>query len=200
MPSGWAEEPICRILKEMRVHGAGWIALALLLVAGATLSAQDPDAEPVRVYTNADLEGLEPLPTQPAEPPSDEEIARRWEFVQSTIDQHYARLDAQRRHELERRMTEAEAGAIERANTESRTTLPYSYYGGYGYGYYGGYSDGPRADRGHPALSRLWERPNAEQFRPITPIHARPYQSNLFRLPPSSTRTPAPCRRASSSR
>ena len=188
----------------MRALDTPRIGLALLLLAAAaTIPAQvagdEPALEPVRVYTNADLEDLEPLPTQTPEPRSAEEIAQRWEFVQSVIDQGYARLDAKRRHELERRMAEAEADAIERAGTESHYTLPFSYYG-YPYGYYGGYAGAPRYDRGHPLASKLWERPNAEQFRPITPIHARPYQNNLFRLPPSSARNPAPCRRASSSR
>ena len=184
----------------MRASATAGAAL-LLLAAAAPAPAQDAAEEPVRVYTNADLEDLEPLPTQPAEPLSEEEIARRREFVQSVIDQSYARIDAKRRHDLERRMVEAEAQALERANTESRTTLPFSYYGyPYGYSGGGGYPGVPRYDRGHPAASRLWERPNAEQFRPITPIHARPYQSNLFRLPPSSARNPAPCRRASSSK
>ena len=166
----------------MDSRSAGALIAALLVVATAPALAQDAAGadEPVRVYTNADLERLAPIPTQPAEPPSAEEVARRWEFVQSVLDQAYARIDAERRHDLERRMTEARADALDRVDARPRYALPYSYsyVAPYGVPYRG--RDGRPAT--HPAASLLWERPNAKLFRPIPPIHARPYASNLFRL------------------
>jgi hypothetical protein len=176
------------------------LAAAALLLAGAGSVVADEfasrdDAKPIRVYTNADIEALEPIPTQPGAAPTADEIAERWEFVQSVLDQGYARIDAGRRHELERRMTDARSDALDRIDSRPRYVLPYGYYGYYG-------RQAPRYtqdgyDRGHPAASLLWERPNAELFRPITPIHARPYASNLFRFearrggpPPAPAATP----------
>ena len=159
------------------------LAALVLTWAVPTLAERgdDSDDEPVRVYTNADLERLEPIPTQPAEPPSPEEVARRWEFVQSVIDQAYARIDAERRHDLDRRLTEARADALDRVDSRPRYVLPFAYRYPpiHAPGRRGGYVD---PDPAHPGARRLWERPNAELFRPITPIHARPYPSDVFRL------------------
>jgi hypothetical protein len=168
------------------------VALAALAMLGwGAVHAQIADAtsedgeQPVRVYTNADLEKLPPLPVQQGQPPSAEEVERRWAFVQSVLDQAYDRVDAARSHELERRRTEAEADALEQLTSRPRYLLPLPY--GYRFGDWPPHPERPREPGAEP--SRLWERPNAHLFRPITPIHARPYQTNLFRL---EARQPGP--------
>jgi hypothetical protein len=138
----------------------------------------------VYVYTNADLEQLEPIPGQAGDPPSAEEIERDWAFVQSVIDDAHARIDADRNYGLDRRKTEAEADALDRISSRPRYALPYNYRFGYPYGYdYGRGGDGHgKGDRLRKEASRLWDPPNAHLFRPIVPIHARPYQTNILRL------------------
>ena len=150
--------------------------VAVLAAGGAVFAqdAQDASDEPVRVYTNEDLDDLAPLPSQETEPVTPEEIARRWAFVDSVLDRAYARIDADRRHELDRRMTEAEAGALEGVDAREHYVLPYSYV--YGPAYYGGpwrHGAGPGFKSRGPRCSSF-ERPMANLWRPITPLHARP--------------------------
>jgi hypothetical protein len=167
------------------------IAVAIGILACASLAVPAGEGKPnggeddgVYVYTNADLETLDPIPTQPATPPTAAEIEAGWAFVDSVIEDAYARIDARRRHELARLQTETEAEAVERIASRPQYTLPWSYYGWLpeerGYAPLGEY--GERRERfDRRALSLLWEPPNARLFRPITPIHARPYQTNVFR-------------------
>jgi len=170
------------------------LVAAVLVAAGGTAIAQTQTAdrnEPVRVYTNADLERLEPIPTQPANPPTPEEVAQRWEFVQSVLDEAYARIDADRRHALDRRLTESRTRALDRVDSTPDYVLPYSY----GYWRVGVPAPHGRGDGLRKAASLLWDPPNAALFRPITPIHARPYQNNLFRLESRVAGSPVPGRR-----
>ena len=151
---------------------------AVCLLVALPVCAQT-GAEEVYVYTNADLEALTPIPTQDGTPPTDEEIAQSWRFVQTVIDDANERVDAQRDYELSRLKTEAEAGALDRVGSTPRYGLPYNYRfglyeGGYGY-------EHRKGDRIRKQVSRLWDPPNAHLFRPITPIHARPYPTNIFR-------------------
>jgi hypothetical protein len=163
------------------------LPLVAALLLTVPVAAGDDE---VYVYTNADLEQLEPIPGQQGTPPTAEEIERGWAFVQSVIDDAHARIDADRQYDLDRRKTEAEADALDRIGSRPRYALPYNYrfgypQGGYGYGRGGGRGgDGGRAS-GDPLrrqASRLWDPPNAHLFRPIVPIHARPYQTNILRL------------------
>ncbi len=88
-----------------------FVAAALLGLAGLAGLAGWPAIaadDSVRVYTNADLEALAPLPTQ------DRPIARHdeteWSRVEAWLEREYARIDAERerRHELELAEIEAE--------------------------------------------------------------------------------------------
>jgi hypothetical protein len=86
------------------------IATALLLLAVSPgLRAQDPtDLEDVVLYTNADVEKLEPLPTgQPLVDTSFDTEA--WEFVSAFIASERAKITSDRDHELERDRVEIEA-------------------------------------------------------------------------------------------
>jgi hypothetical protein len=140
----------------------------------------DAGTDGPRVYTNEDLEKLPPL--QPlviidddGQPLKIEGAEERWAFVDSVLGQAYARIDADRAYRIERRRSEAEADAVERLESRPRYLLPYSYF-------YRGEVGAPREEsRLRRAASRLWDPPNARLFRPITPIHARPYLTNVLR-------------------
>jgi len=158
----------------------------MVAVTWGTVGAQvaevtpDPAAEPVRVYTNEDLEKLPPLPSlvivdEAGQPLRIEGAEERWAFVDSVLGQAYARIDADRAYWMKRRRTEAEADALERIRSRPRYLLPLNYW-------HHGYVGVPRREhRLRQEASRLWERPNARLFEPITPIHARPYQTNVYR-------------------
>ena len=86
------------------------IATALLLLAVSPgLRAQDPsDREDVVLYTNADVEKLEPLPT--GQPLVDTSLdTEAWEFVSAFIASERAKITSDRDHELERDRVEIEA-------------------------------------------------------------------------------------------
>lgn len=166
---------------------SGLVFGALLVAAAWTASAaQDMDETPdsadesVRVYTNEDIEALPPLPSlvivdESGRPLKIDGAEERWAFVDSVLGRAYARIDADRHYWLQRRRTEAQADALERIRSRPRYLLPYNYF-------YRGAVGVPRTEhRLRREASRLWEPPNAHLFQPITPIHARPYQTNLFR-------------------
>jgi hypothetical protein len=148
--------------------------------AQITEATTDPASEPVRVYTNEDLEKLPPLPSLvivdgAGRPLKIEGVEERWAFVDSVLGQAYARIDADRAYWMKRRRTEAEADALERMHSGPRYVLPLNYW-------HHGHVGVPRKEhRLRREASRLWERPNAHLFEPITPIHARPYQTNVHR-------------------
>ncbi len=65
-------------------------------------------AEPVRVYTNEDLEKYAIYGRDPAPAPGTDE---GWEFVFDVLDMQYGRLDADRRHDLDRSRVDRLAGS-----------------------------------------------------------------------------------------
>ena len=87
-----------------------YIATVLLLLAAVPgVQAQDPtDEEEVILYTNADVEKLEPLPT--GRPLVDTTFdVEAWEFVSAFIASQRAKITSDRDHELERDRVEIEA-------------------------------------------------------------------------------------------
>jgi len=128
--------------------------LAIMAAFAATVVTAEPAnrEDPVRVYTNADLEELEPLPVgAPAEGQSDES---GWKFVAEFIDREHRRLDAERAHALNRRLVE-----IEEEETSYRS------HGFYTYPYVPG------------VRKRTGRRARATTSGPgghIVPLHARP--------------------------
>ena len=124
----------------------------LLLALGPACAAWAQ--EPVRVYTNADLE---PLPVTEALAPIDS--GPGWDFVIDFLAEQHARIDADRSYELDR-------AALHEASRPERPhyVLPYS-YGYYGYGpwsYPQRRSCGPRAQPQPAARAPL-----------VVPLHAR---------------------------
>jgi len=85
------------------------VAILLLLAAFPGIHAQDEVAEEeVYVYTNADVEKLEPIPTgsSPFHVLDDPDA---WAFVADFIKNERAKISSDRNHELERDYVEIEA-------------------------------------------------------------------------------------------
>ena len=90
------------IMMSGRLSNWAWV-LAVFAVA-SMVSAES--ADPVPTYTNADLQKFgEPEPVAP--PPEDTEVDRQWEFVHDYLDREYSRIDSDRRHTVDRALTEA---------------------------------------------------------------------------------------------
>jgi len=138
-----------------------WIAVVASLVAPlVSVAAEDA----VRVYTNADIERLAPLPVQQAPlVPFDRE---RWEFVVQFLEREHERLKADRDHELSRAILDAE---IEQAEARRESYwLPAAPYAGF---YRRPHRDRPRQQE----LEGFATPPG--QF--IKPLHARPSRARL---------------------
>jgi len=144
------------------------LALLAASVAWVAVPAHAGDDEPVRVYTNADLEALPPIPVGQPVLTRDE---ADWQFVSDFLDRQRESLDADRAHELERARVESEIDA--RRQPEPRVLLPF--YGPW----LPSYAVGPGRERhrGHrlPDAARdAGNRPLRVDFSPILPLHARP--------------------------
>lgn len=98
----------CRIHRLVRCV-ALILSASVLGLADAPRAAEAPQGEPVRVYTNADLEALEPLPVSQAAV-GGEELG--WSFVLDFIDAQRAQIRERRAYELERTRIEAEAQGL----------------------------------------------------------------------------------------
>ena len=150
--------------------------MLVLVGAGLAWAAEPPPApandEPVRVYTNADLEPLTALAngvlTVEGEPKAQSD-AEAWRFVGEFLDREARRLDAERAHELELRR------AAQDEIREDHGYYPLSTYGyGYGYGYDAWRHDGSRRHgRGH-------RRDGFAFGEPIRPIHAGPTKTQIM--------------------
>jgi hypothetical protein len=99
------------------------VIAASVLLAASTAMAQ----EPVKVYTNDDLDRMFGPPPPPVSEPVDKSGPEDWGWVEGYLERQYARIDADRQYELDKRVVDI---AEERTYTGSR----------YGYGYYGGYA------------------------------------------------------------
>ncbi len=145
-------------------------ALCGLLSAGALADPAGDEEEPVRVYTNADVERLEPIPTSDA--PVARQDPERWRYVIEFLAEQHARIDAERAYELDRRLVD---DVVERPRAEPpRGWLWAPWLGVH-----------PRV----PALHREPPRRHAAAppFRPggprdwITPLHAGPTLADRHR-------------------
>ena len=141
------------------------VALLALLAAFATTAVAAEAAShehPVRLYTNADLEPLDPLSV--AAKPDAQAVDSGWEFVADFIAREHERLDAERSYELKRRWVdiEEEESAVRRY---------------YGYPFVSAqlYSPGLRKRAGQtPATT---SGPGGH----IVPLHARPSPAQVQR-------------------
>ena len=102
-----------------------WIAASVLLAGSVALAD-----EPVKVYTSEDLDRMFGAPPPTVSDPVDKSGPEDWGWVEGYLDRQYARIDADRQYELQKRTLDI---AEERTYTGR-------HYGGYGYGYYGGYA------------------------------------------------------------
>ncbi len=137
------------------------LAVVALGLAGAGVTpipAQTSgDPAPVRVYTNADLEGLAPISTSPPSPAGE---GPGWEFVIDFLAEQHARIDAQRAYELDRALVE---GTV-RESSRPRYTLPLNYWP---------WLDPVRVRRGACRPQSLSATPGVPRAW-IVPLHARP--------------------------
>jgi hypothetical protein len=151
---------------------SAWICLLAVAVSGP-LAAQtgptpgdDEPVDPVRVYTNADLERFGP-PSVDAEPAAADDDPG-WEFVTEFLAREHERLDAQRSYDLERRRTDLAEEAAER-----RRARPVYFYPYYGHRFV-------HVGR-HPRGRRVGHYGTTTVGGPIVPLHARPTLAEVQR-------------------
>jgi hypothetical protein len=159
------------------------VSPALSSEAGPTPTEGSVDRQPVRVYTNADLERFGPVSDTAAPAPE----GAGWEFVAEFLEREYGRLDAERAYDLERRRVEAEAEALARRHDHVR--LPIVPYLDRTWRRVGPLPGDPttrerRGRRSHrqsryglPSVAR----PGASSSQGIVPLHARPTLAELHR-------------------
>jgi len=158
----------------------GGIALCATPSVEAQPAAGIDVDEPVRIYTNTDLEKYagEELPASEVQGGMED---LGWEFVQNFIERQYQKIDADRDYDLDRRVTDAEIEEIESLSRRQRYGLALPIYTGYwGYGHRvatpyrgGGHGRKQRVTRAVLTASPA-ELQRATLHRRIQPIHARP--------------------------
>jgi hypothetical protein len=156
------------MLSGMIARGPGPV-IALFLLASVGAAAGEPTARtpadpPVRVYTNADLEGLEPLPTQSLPAPTGRDPG--WEFVTDFIARERRQIEEDRRYRMDRTLLDVEIES--RRDPEPRYALAYAPYGFY-------------PGRRHDARRPPHDRPGPSPQGRIVPLHARPSDAQLLR-------------------
>ena len=140
------------------------LTIGLLLLCAVMLPvAAQTGAETVRVYTNADLERLEPLAVDSAPVARHDEA--EWEFVTEFLEREQAKIDADRAHRLEQRRVAIEEGFVGDRRSRSGYRIPYGIYP-YGQRYKRVSHHGVRS----PAIGGR-----------IVPLHARPSQAQVQR-------------------
>ena len=148
----------------------GPLACALLLAASIVSGQAAVGGEPARVYTNADLERLPPLPASAQSSAADD---LGWEFVIDFLAEQHARIDAQRAYELDRTLVE-ETARRSREASRPRYGLPLGYLP---WSCYPGGACAPRRPSPSPEQPghgpRAWVVP-LHARRPLAPGPARP--------------------------
>ena len=99
------------------------MAASMLLVASVAVAQ-----EPAPVYTNEDLDRMFGPPPAPVSDPVDKSGPEDWGWVEGYLERQYARIDADRQYELDKR-------TLDIAEERTYTRSPYSY--GYGYAAFG---------------------------------------------------------------
>jgi hypothetical protein len=150
-----------------------WL-IPLAVPVAATLAigfASATDHETVPLYTGEDLDRMfGPAPPGPSVP-VDRSRPEDWQVVEQFLDREYARIDADRQHELYRR----EYDTYPTSNDDSRMYgsmiwggYP-GYYGSYGYG--NGWSSRYPSRVGNVARNSV-RNGGFHGHRPISPSHA----------------------------
>ncbi len=141
---------------------------SIVLLAAAPAALAGENGEEVVLYTNADVEKLEPLPT--GRPLVDTTFdPEAWEFVAAFIDRERAKITSDRDHELERDRVQIEA---ERPVGHGAAYPYYPVRVPYGRAYHGQRTGKPRpvADDAPPAAGAphpmFQARPPVREFTP----------------------------------
>jgi len=141
----------------------GVVLLVSLGLAGAVTGQ-----EPVRVYTNADLE---PLPPTQQSSPEVAETGPGWEFVIDFLAEQHARIDADRSYELDGAVLDE--AARRSTGNGPRYVLPWGYGSPYGYRPHGNGS-GRACPKPRPANAAARDAralPGPRDL--VVPLHAR---------------------------
>ncbi len=138
------------------------LALLAAFAATAVTAELSSHEDPVRLYTNADLEELGSLPV--AAKPGQQADDTGWDFVADFIAREHERLDAERYHELDRRLVD-----IEQEETADRRDYGYPFF------YAHPYSHGVRKRQGRTRATT--SGPGGH----IVPLHARPSPAQVQR-------------------
>jgi hypothetical protein len=162
------------------------VIAASLLLAGTAALAE----EPVRVYTSEDLERMFGPPPRAVSDRVDKSGPEDWGWVETYLDRQYARIDADRQYELQKRTLDI---AEERTDTGYR-----GFYGGY-YGYASlglGYPASTWWQTVHnryttrgvtapsvPGASTMRGTPSGRGIRPPTGSSSRPSPRSAARAP-----------------
>jgi hypothetical protein len=173
-----AADPMSAYPSAMRVIAAS------LLLAGLVGTAAVAE-ERVPLYTNEDLDRMFGPPPAPVSDPVDKSGPEDWGWVENYLDRQYARIDADRQYELQKRTLDI---------AEERT-----YTGHYG-GYYGGYA---AFGLGYPAstwwnnVSRIYRGGGNHQVQPIGDHQVLPIRRGIpsgrgTRPPTGSSSGPSP--------
>lgn len=146
--------------------------LALLAAFATTAATAEPASheEPVRVYTNADLDEWYPLPVAAKADRQPDESG--WEPVAEFIAREHERLDAERSHELNRRLVD-----IEEEESTDRRQRPSAGLASY-YGYPSIYA---HPHSGVPKRGGRTRATTSGPSRHIVPLHARPSPAQVMR-------------------
>jgi len=146
---------------------AGFLCL-LVWPAMLPSTARAEDGE-VRLYTNDDLERFPTLPDSEVEAsrPSNDE----WRFVTDYLERQYSRLDADRKHSMERDRAEAEVDLIRRQANRRTYGLPFYW------NRYDSWNGAPGRRPGKGALDRI-KRVRLPDGS-IRPLHAGPTRTQI---------------------
>jgi len=131
-----------------------------MLAVTAAAFAEDS----VRVYTNADLERLEPIPV--SQRIADPYVGSGWEFVIDFIDSEQARLDVDRTQDLDRLLVDAEVQQLrDRRDRDRLRVSPFA-------GFFPLHFDTSLLHPRRPDNGEIVLAPDSANR--ITPMHARP--------------------------
>jgi hypothetical protein len=168
----------------MRRFGLALLVVPLA-VAMSTAPARAADPEAVPLYTSEDLDRMfGPAPAGPSVP-VDKSRPEDWAWVEQFIDRQYARVDADRRYDLDRRALDVAASRQEPAWTGygrplawelgyPASTWWHTVWGQYSRSGYGGYrTAGPVARSPYARAMGEMTRPMGEMTRRSGTGHAR---------------------------
>ncbi|HUC44627.1 MAG TPA: hypothetical protein VMR65_11340 [Candidatus Sulfotelmatobacter sp.] len=115
-----------------------WVAAAVISVAACGVAW---GSDTVPLYTNEDLDRMFGPPLPAVTNPVDKSTPADWAWVEGFLDRQYARIEADRQYDLQRRLTDLAEEHPYYEETPYLWTSGYPYYPGVGIGH-GGFGRG----------------------------------------------------------